>query len=109
MSDRDNVLQIDLTPATASQMLAEIADDSSRVMITYHAEERMEERGITRTQVGRCLKHGKFTEGPYKSTKGNWEFTMEVASAGDVVSVVGALDWQETSGNYAVVITAYLG
>ena len=109
MSDSENVLTMELNPATAGRLLAEIAHDSSRVLITHHAEERMTARHITRTQVGRCLKHGKFTEGPYRSAKGNWQFTIEVVSAGELLTVAGALDWQEKLGNYVVVITAYLG
>lgn len=84
------------------------AEDSARVFFTAHAEERMNERGVTRTQVLRCLKHGKMLRSdPKKSDQGNWTLKLEVMSAGEAVKVVAALDFDEKIGDYIVVITTY--
>lgn len=104
---RDNVLHRDLDEGSARKLVAGIARDSAGVFFTRHAEQRMSERGITRVQVLRCLTHGRITEGPYKDIHGNWKLTMSVASADDVITVVTALDWQESRGNYAIIITTW--
>ncbi|MFA5531779.1 MAG: DUF4258 domain-containing protein [Thiohalomonadaceae bacterium] len=106
-SDDDlNIIALDLSRPVALRIVREIAADSSRVAITDHARERMAQRRITDAQVVRCLKHGLITEGPARGVRGNWEFTLEVLSAGDPVAIVAALD-RDTRGNYVVVITAY--
>lgn len=96
-----------MTPDRAKKLIKEIAEgDSSRVIFTTHATERMIERKITRTQVFKCLTHGWVVEGPAPDIKGNMSLKMEVKSAGDVVSVVAALK-RNSSGNFAVVITVF--
>lgn len=103
----ENVLKMDLSPVSARRVLTELAADSSRVFFTAHAEERMRERIITRTQVLRCLRHGSITEGPARDPHGKWVVRMEVLSAGDVLRVVAALD-NDGDGNLVLVITTYL-
>ncbi len=76
------------------------------MVFTAHAEKRMRQRKITRTQVLRCLTHGHVIEGPSPSIKGNWEMKMEVMSAGEIVAVVAALE-KDDSGNFAVIITVF--
>lgn len=105
--EQRNVLELDLTPATAKRILREIIDaDDARVFFTGHAETRMVERGITHKQVLRCLRNGQFAEGPYRGIQGNWEMKLEQISAGDVVSVVAALDYDDDR-NITIVITTY--
>jgi len=103
-----NVLELDLTPTLAKQILKEIVEaDDGRVFFRTHADERMAQRGITRTQVYRCLKCGRFVEEPCRSDRyGNWEMKLEVVSAGDIVSVVAALDYDEDR-NIIIVITTF--
>lgn len=103
----ENVVKMDLSPAGARQLLAQLATDSSRVFFTDHAEDRMHERAITRAQVLRCLRHGTIVEGPARDTHGKWVMNMEVMSAGDVLRVVTALD-NDGNGNLVLVITTYL-
>jgi len=76
------------------------------VIFTSHAEKRMCQRKITRTQVLRCLTHGLIVEGPAPSIKGNMEMKLEVMSAGEIITVVAALEKDE-SGNFAVIITVF--
>jgi len=51
MSDSENILKMDLNPIKAQQMLRDIATHSERVFFTAHAEKRMTQRHITRTQM----------------------------------------------------------
>ncbi|HEX6929696.1 MAG TPA: DUF4258 domain-containing protein [Gammaproteobacteria bacterium] len=102
----ENALQMDLSPPMAEKVIRKVARDSGRVFFTMHAETRMRERGINRTQVLRCLRLGRVVEGPARDTHGKWIATLEVLSAGDVVTVVAALDNDDT-GNLVVVITVY--
>lgn len=106
MAKESNVVDFNITPARAKNLLKEIAKDSSRVVFTLHAEKRMRQRKITRTQVLRCLTHGHIVEGPAPSMKGNMEMKLEVMSAGEIVVVVVALEKDE-SGNFAVIITVF--
>jgi hypothetical protein len=106
MPRHGNVVPIGLSPARAKQLVREIAKDSARVFFRPHAEARMRQRRITRTQVLRCLAYGGVAEGPGRDVKGNWTMTLEVLSAGELVTVVAALDRDE-AGDMIVVITVY--
>lgn len=97
----------DLDRPAALRLLRETARDSGRVFVTQHASRRMRERGITLTQVLRCLRKGHIVEGPVRSLKGNWEMAVEVHTAGDVLTVVAALEIDK-HGNCIVVVTTYL-
>lgn len=102
----ENVLLLNLSAPKAKEILCEVAADSSRVFFTVHAERQMRVRGISRTQVLRCLRHGHITEGPARDVHRKWTFTIEVFSAGEALVVAAALD-NDGSGNHAIVITAY--
>lgn len=106
MAKAPNVIDFNITPARAKKLLKEISLNSARVFFTNHAEKRMRERKITRTQVLRCLTHGSIVEGPAPSIKGNMEMRLEVMSAGEIVTVVAALERDDT-GNFAVIITVF--
>jgi hypothetical protein len=106
MPRHGNVVPIGLSPIRARQLVREIAKDSGRVVFTHHAEVKMRKRHITRTQVLRCLAHGGVSEGPAPDVKGNWTMTLEVLSAGELVTVVVALA-RDKAGDMIVVITAY--
>ncbi len=105
-----NVLEMDLTPDSARSILKEIVDaDDGRVFFVSHAEDQMTKRRITRPQVLRCLKAGRIVEGPYRDPHtGDWKVNMEVISAGNVVGVVAALDFDENiQKNISIVVTAF--
>ena len=106
MKKKTNVLHFDLSPVNAKRILKEIAKESSRVFFTDHAEKRMKERKIIRTQVLRCLQYGEFSEEPYLDIKGNWKFTIGTFSAGEHLTVVAAFERNER-GDHVIVITAY--
>lgn len=101
-----NVLELDLTPVLAKQILKEIIKaDDGRVFFARHAEQRMVERRITRKQVC-CLKNGRFAEEPHRGPGGDWKMTLDSVSAGDVITVVAALDY-DNERNITIVITTY--
>lgn len=106
MLKESNIVDFNITPARAQKLIKDIAADSSRVVFTIHAEKRMRQRKITRIQVLRCLTHGRISEGPARSMKGNLEMRMEVMSAGEMITVVAALE-KDDSGNFAVIITVF--
>jgi len=101
----ENIITMDMTPVSAKRILREIIEaDSGKIFFTHHAQEKLVARAITRKQAICCLKHGRFVEEPYRSANGNWQMKLSVRSAGDLVSVVCALD-HDSDGNYILVIT----
>lgn len=93
-----------MTPHQAQDILKALASDGSKIFFTRHAEQRMIERQITRTQVLRCLASGYFEEQPARSPQGSWVMRVRNYTAGEYVSVAVALD-ENDSGDYAIVIT----
>lgn len=92
-----------MTPQAASRLIREAARESGRIYFTAHAEKRMRERQITRTQVIECLTGGRLTEGPAPDVHGKWTCRVERLVAGDAVGVVVAIDRESD----LVVITVF--
>lgn len=103
---QSNVLKLNLSVAEAKKILQQIAADPSRVFFTNHAEERMVERSITRKQVLCCIKHGAIIEGPYREPNASWKLKLETISAGDRVTTVCVLDYDD-NGNYCLIVTVF--
>lgn len=99
-----SVVLLDLKPARAKKLIAEIIPDSGRVFFTHHAQQRMKERKINSSQVFCCLKHGNIVEGPYQDVKGFWNLAIETVSAGDIIKVVIAFS-KNNSGETIIVVT----
>lgn len=78
-----HVLPFRLSRAQALKLIREAADDTGRIILTPHAEQRMRQRRITMTQVTVCLRKGVITDGP------RW---IEPSIAGDDVKVALAID-----------------
>ena len=51
--------------------------DSKNVVITEHAEERLEERGMTTLDLFLILKTGYVIKQPVTNTRGDWEVIVE--------------------------------
>lgn len=97
-----------LSPERALNILRKTAKDSSRVFfVEEHAEDRMEERGISRPQVFRCLRKGKIIQEPEIDEYGLWRMGLNVLAAGDSVTVIASLDYDD-KGNYIIVVTTYI-
>ena len=102
-----NVIQMRITPAAAKKRIAEAAKDSAKVIFTRHANERSDQRCITRKQVIHCLIHGRFTEAPcWDQIHGGYKFTMQTVDSGERVNVAAAL-YKNDKGDYVVVITVF--
>jgi len=102
-----NVFQMRITPDAARKRIVEVARNSSNVIFTKHANERSEQRRITRKQVINCLIHGRFTEAPcWDQIHGGYKFTMQTIDSGESVSVAAAL-YKKDNGDYVVVITVF--
>ena len=102
-----NVLTLDLTPVIALKHIRQIACDSNRIIFDSHCEKRMKQRHISRTQVIRCLTHGKIHENPYRDIKtGDWRVTLSSISAGVPIRAGIALS-HDSKGNMIVVITTF--
>ena len=83
---------------------AELAADSSRVIVLPHAKQRMKKRRILLTQVLHCLRRGNVIEPAHLDIKGCWKCTLESTISGDVVRVAAAVDKSDT-GEFVLVIT----
>ncbi len=92
-----------LTKAMARTKVRAIAEDSSRVHLTKHATERMEEREITTRLVMTTLRKGTVLDVPqWDSINGDWKVCMVHRAAGAEIEVVTAIDWPDQ----LVVVTA---
>lgn len=85
-------------------MVRSLSADSSKVILSVHAEERMEERGVTWPQVLSVLRKGHASKRPNLDREHNsWECLMSNTTAGEMISVkVAILQNQEL-----IVITVF--
>jgi len=96
-----------MSPAEATALIQEIAQDSSKIFVTHHANVQIRKRDISRLDVERCLRNGFITEGPIENVaKQNWEATVEAQIAGEMVAVVAAI--KENPDDRIIVVTAYV-
>ncbi len=102
----NNVILMDLNDQTALRMIRDIVRDTSKVIITNHAQQRMAERNISAKQIFECLKKGTVAESPHRQPNGDWKLTLAVKSSGDLINVAVALT-NDGKGNLAVVITTF--
>ncbi|MCH7694017.1 MAG: DUF4258 domain-containing protein [Proteobacteria bacterium] len=93
----------EMNPQTASQIIREIAAETSRVVILDHARRRMRRRRISPTQVYSCIRMGVITEGPSQDMKGYWRCTMQRFAAGEEITIVVSFNSRES----LLVITVY--
>ena len=104
---KNTVVNFNLTPHMVEKQVRKLAEDSCNIAFVTHAKEQKGRRGISNLQVQRCLKRGKFVEGPVLSNShNNWEFKMEGHAGGDSLAVVAALE-NVGEGDYILVITAF--
>lgn len=98
------VVQFRMTNASAKRVLAQIAEDSGKVVFTSHAIQRMKQRHITRTQVLNCLRRGLITEAPIRDVHGNWTLRIERYACGENIGCAVAI---EDGLERSIVITAF--
>lgn len=92
------------TSAQALELFAELVSDSSRILPTQHAYQRMDEREVTMSQVLQVLRRGRRTEEPRLSEWTTWSVSIRADTAGQDVSVVAVID-QDSMGNMIAVVT----
>lgn len=86
-----------LSGPLALKIIQEAGKDSSKVFFTAHARARMRQRRISITQVLRCLRHGKISEGPAPDVmKGGWKCTVEHYTAGEQIGVSVGIETTES-------------
>jgi hypothetical protein len=61
------------TPAWARRVIVEIAQETARIDWSDHAQERMEERGISDADVLTILRRGDIDGAPQRNENGEWE------------------------------------
>jgi hypothetical protein len=89
----------------ALRLIRDIAQDSSRVVVTVHARKRMLQRRISRPQVLECLLKGQLAEGPALDIHGNWTCTLRWRHAGDYIRIAAAIKQDPANGRKVIVIT----
>lgn len=65
------------TAVAATQAIRQSAKDSAQVILTQHAQERMEERGISDLEVFRILREGEVFVAPTREPNGDWKAEIE--------------------------------
>lgn len=91
------------TDVTLAKRVAELAADSSLVMVTKHAKQRMKKRKILLSQVLEVLRGGQVVEHAHKNPRGDWCCTLQKQTSGDLVKVPVVLF--EDEGEIVIVIT----
>ncbi len=66
-----------LSPGAATRAINLKARDSGNVILTHHALQRMEQRGITFAEVLTILRKGSVTTNPSRLTGNDWEALIE--------------------------------
>lgn len=96
-----------LKPFEAKRKLREFAKDTSRIMLSKHARERMCERNISFKQILCCFEHGDITEGPYLDTRGDCKLNITVRTAGEDITTTVAIRSRD-DGDYSIIVTAFI-
>jgi hypothetical protein len=66
-----------LTAAAATTAIRERSMDSANVVLTFHAQDRMQERDISAAEVFRILREGQVHEAPVREDGGDWKAEIE--------------------------------
>lgn len=93
-----------MNDATLKRKIADLARDSSNVLIAPHARKRMRERRIQLTQVLRVLTRGNVIEPAHLDIHGCWKCTLHLTVSGDSIKLAVALG-EDALKNKVVVIT----
>lgn len=93
----------------ALRRVQELVAEGGRVTWAEHAQDRMEERDITATQVFNVLRRGEVVESAkWDVNYQNWKLGIQDISAGELLTVQVALDVEQLMGQVVLVITAYI-
>jgi len=99
------VIPIPMNDQRLRRRIAELAADSSRVIVSVHAKKRMRERRISLSQVLEVLLKGKVCEPAHQDlSTGDWRCTLECRVAGDCLRI-GCAVRETADGTFAIVVT----
>ena len=73
-------LPLAMNDASLKRRIAQIATDSSRVVVLPHAKKRMRKRNTLLTQILHCLRRGNVVEPAHQDIYGCWKCTLETMS-----------------------------
>jgi hypothetical protein len=93
MSDAE-IIPLKLTPASAIQVIRELAVDTNNIVIIGYGKRRTRERRISRRQVELCVQKGTITEGPFMNQHGHWQMNLYRHAAGEEITCVVAIEWR---------------
>ncbi len=94
-----------LSKRRALKIIRKAAENSANVFISQHAEEKMEVRAITRTQILRVLRTGTLYDGPTDNLLyDNWECGVKGFSAGEYIRLRVGIERDEQG---IIVITLF--
>lgn len=105
-SKPEPIAEFPLSSHSAKKLINDIASNyTSRVFISKHARDRMEQRQVTRMQLFHILrnKHSRVTEAPHLTPKGDWKCNLQGMAAGDLIEVVVSLKRHEDDPSIYVV------
>lgn len=77
MAEPSVVTKLRLTSSVAEQRIHDIAKDTSRIALTLHAKQRMEEREISVRELYEILRSGQVEESPIEEKRGEWKCKIE--------------------------------
>lgn len=98
-----------MTDDEALNQVRELVAEGGRVVWSRHAQDRMEERDVTATQVLNVLRRGTVAESAcWDVSNQNWKLGIQGISAGELLTVQVALDVERLMGNVVLVITTYI-
>jgi hypothetical protein len=87
------IIPFPMSAPVALDHIRELAQETNRIVVINHGQQRSEERHVTRPQIVKCLRAGFIVEGPFQNSHGNWQVTMAYNHAGDQITVVVAIEW----------------
>lgn len=103
MGVKPNVLAFRMNDQSLKRKIAELAQDSSKVILTLHAKQRMRKRKVLLTQVLQVLQNGRVVEHAHQDIHGHWRCTLERLVSGDLIKVVAALGENELREKVVVI------
>ncbi len=101
MSDQNVVVKIRLTAAKAQERIQAAAQDSANVVITFHAQQRLEQRGLTSRDLMTILTGGHVDDPPEQIDAHDWKCKISRTMAGG--RTAGAITVILSSGRLVVV------
>lgn len=98
------VLQLRMNDHALRSRIAQLARDSTNIVIVKHARARMRKRHILFTQIQQVLLRGNVLEPAHQDVHGSWKCTLGLTVAGDAIKVAAALG-EDENRNKVIVIT----